>query len=156
MYYFENDVSDFPRGIIDLELYTRLSKEDNILRLSTADEDRLRSFFFEDDDSEYLNDWIHCLQRERYHAVCDERNAYQQMQLAMTGALDTESSKGKSSELEKEAMEQELKVAVKLAAESQEILRAMLIIVGVSSVCLITTLSCLVHKYSAVPVSYAT
>jgi hypothetical protein len=78
------------------------------------------------------------------------------MQLAMTGALDTESSKGKSSELEKEAMEQELKVAVKLAAESQEILRAMLIIVGVSSVCLITTLSCLVHKYSAVSVSYAT
>lgn len=132
MYYYDTDTSDAPRGVIDLELYDHLSKENNILKLSNTHEDLLRSFYFEDEDSDYLNEWINCLQRERYHAICDERDAYQQMQLEMSGALDSASSNQKEKEKEKEEVEGELRASNKKVAEAQSILQSMLVIVGVS------------------------
>ena len=38
LYYFDSDTAEAPRGIIDLELLTNLSREDDTLRLATSDE----------------------------------------------------------------------------------------------------------------------
>jgi hypothetical protein len=43
MYYYDTETSDFPRGVIDLELYTYASIDDgNILTLATHDEEKLK------------------------------------------------------------------------------------------------------------------
>lgn len=42
LYYFDSDTSDAPRGIIDLELYTNISTNNNTLKLASIQEDRLR------------------------------------------------------------------------------------------------------------------
>ncbi len=42
LYYFDSDTADSPRGVIDMELYSNISFEDNILKLSSGDEELLR------------------------------------------------------------------------------------------------------------------
>ncbi len=68
--------------------------------------------------------------------MCDERNAYQQMQFEMTGVLDSASLQRKSSEVEKESLESELGQTSRNYAEALAILQNMLVIVGVSPVSL--------------------
>lgn len=63
--------------------------------------------------------------------MCDERDAYQQMQLEMTGAMDSASVLRKSSEVERNALEGELAQANRAHTEAMAILRDMLVIVGV-------------------------
>lgn len=65
--------------------------------------------------------------------MCDERDAYQQMQLEMTGAMDSASVQRKSSEVERSALESELAQANRTHTEAMAILRGMLVIVGVRS-----------------------
>lgn len=43
LYYFENEMADSPRGIIDLELLDNITREHDVLKLSTADEHTWRS-----------------------------------------------------------------------------------------------------------------
>lgn len=43
LYYFENEMADTPRGIIDLELLDNITREHDVLKLSTADEHNWRS-----------------------------------------------------------------------------------------------------------------
>lgn len=43
LYYFENEMADSPRGIIDLELLDNITREHDVLKLSTADEHNWRS-----------------------------------------------------------------------------------------------------------------
>lgn len=108
LYYFENEHSETPRGVVDLELFdTVLREPDNVIKLTTAEEENFRSFYFQDDDTENLTEWLTGLLRDRYHAVLDERNAYQQMQFEMTGAIDAQSSLRKTSEQKREQLEQE-------------------------------------------------
>jgi hypothetical protein len=47
LYYFDSETSESPRGVIDLELYTNISVEDNVLKLGTnaVDEEKLRFAF---------------------------------------------------------------------------------------------------------------
>eukprot|EP01031_Cornospumella_fuschlensis_P033956 gene33956-41092_t len=112
LYYYDNDMGEAPRGVIDLELYTNVTREDGVLKVMPSDDGPgLRSFYFNHDDPEYLNEWITSLIRDRYHAVCDERNAYQQMQFDLTGAIDQASTLRKMSEREREDLEKQLSVA---------------------------------------------
>ncbi len=46
LYYFDNELAESPRGVIDLELYTEVFREDGLLRLGTVDEEILRLIFF--------------------------------------------------------------------------------------------------------------
>lgn len=136
LYYFDSDTAESPRGVIDLELYSHITCDANMLTLSTADEEKLRAFFFEDEDKDSANNWSASLIRDRYLAVCDERNAYQQMQSEMTGVLDSASLAHKSSEVEKESLESELAQTSRDHAEALAILQGMLVIVGVSAAAL--------------------
>lgn len=45
LYYFDSETSESPRGVIDLELYTNVTRDDNTLKMSTNDEDKLRYCF---------------------------------------------------------------------------------------------------------------
>lgn len=39
LYYFDNELSEAPRGIIDLELYTNVNRdENNVLKLTTSND----------------------------------------------------------------------------------------------------------------------
>lgn len=42
LYYFDSETSESPRGVIDLELYTTVTRDDNTLKMATNDEDKLR------------------------------------------------------------------------------------------------------------------
>ena len=91
-----------------------------------------RVFYFEDEDHHNLDNWSTTFTRDRYQNVCDERNAYQQMQIDMTGVLDNASLMRKSSEVEKNTLESELEMSTKSFSEAMNILRSMLVVVGVS------------------------
>lgn len=133
LYYFDNEFADAPRGVIDLELYNNVVHENRAIKLSTNDENyHLRSFYFDDDDKENLNEWITSFIRDRYHAVVDERNAYQQMQSEMTGAIDHVSTLKKMSEKERENLEKELHHAKLYANECKAVLQNMLVIMGIT------------------------
>ena len=92
LYYYQSDSSDVPRGIIDLELYTNIQRDNvNELKMTPiieSDRDNLRSFYFQEEDQDTLTDWISSLIRDRYFNISDERNAYMQMQYEMTGIDD--------------------------------------------------------------------
>ena len=79
-----------------------------------------------------MNDWTTSLIRDRYHAVCDERNAYQQMQFEMTGAIDNASNLHKMSEKERENLEQQLFRADQLYLGARNVLQSVLVELGVS------------------------
>ncbi len=42
LYYFDSETAESPRGVIDLELYSNITCDDNILKLSPSDEEKLR------------------------------------------------------------------------------------------------------------------
>lgn len=69
--------------------------------------------------------------RDRYFAVCDERNAYQQMQTELTAVLDTISCQTKAVEIDKDIVEQQLKEALVAKQQAMGVLQNMLVIVGV-------------------------
>ena len=80
LYYFEDDESDAPRGIIDLEYYTDISAQpNNVVKLATGDGSH-RTFYFQADSEEEMNAWMSALIRERYFVLRDERDAYQELQ----------------------------------------------------------------------------
>lgn len=93
-----------------------------------------RSFHLQGDDKESLNDWLTHFMRDRYFAVCEERNAYQQMQSEMTAVLDTIASQTKCVEIDKDIVEKQLEDAILAKEEAVAMLRSMLVIMGVSTV----------------------
>ena len=84
------------------------------------------------EDNDTLNDWLAHFMRDRYFAVCEERNAYQQMQSEMTAVLDTISCQTKSVEIDKEVVEKQLGEAIAAKQEAMDVLQGMLVIMGVS------------------------
>jgi len=87
LYYFQSDSSDAPRGIIDLELFSNISRDgSNLMTIApTQEHEALRTFFFREEDQDSLNDWVSSLLRDRYFSILEERNAYMQMQSDLTG-----------------------------------------------------------------------
>lgn len=70
--------------------------------------------------------------RDRYHAVCDERNAYQHMQFEMTGAIDQASTLRKMSEREREELERLLANANQQFLDARAVVQNMLVIMGIT------------------------
>eukprot|EP01033_Poteriospumella_lacustris_P001517 gene1517-1094_t len=132
LYYFENEMADSPRGIIDLELLDNITREHDVLKLSTADEHTWRSFFFQDADGDALTEWMTALIRDRYHTVVEERNAYQAMQSEMTGAIDTQSSLAKSREQQRQQLEQEVEKHRHLYLDAFNYLQISLVELGIT------------------------
>lgn len=131
LYYYDSELAEAPRGIIDLELYQHTEREEGGgISLVAADES-LRCFHFNDEDDENLNEWATSLIRDRYHLVCEERNAYQQMQSLMTGAIDNASSAQKLSEQERAELERQLSEAENLYLEARRLLQTTLVDLGV-------------------------
>ncbi len=91
-----------------------------------------RSFFFDDDDKDNLNDWSSSLTRDRYHTIREERNAYQQMQFEMTGAIDDASKRHKDTLREREKLEQRLYQAEQYCSSARGVLQSILVELGVS------------------------
>jgi myosin heavy subunit len=132
LYYFDSEVAEAPRGVIDLELYQSTEREEKGGIKLVAGDETLRSFHFNDDDEENLNEWATSLVRDRYHLVCEERNAYQQMQSLMTGAIDNASSAHKSSEKEREQLESQLAQTEKAFLDAKSVLQNLVLEFGVS------------------------
>jgi hypothetical protein len=93
---------------------------------------KIRSFYLSDEDRENLDEWMTSLLRDRYHVVCEERNAYQQMQFEMTGAIDTQSSLRQTTEIEKKYLESELTRYRREAEDAYTYLQGGLVELGVS------------------------
>jgi len=83
------------------------------------------------EDGDQLNDWLAHFMRDRYFAVCEERNAYQQMQSELTAVLDTISCQTKAVEIDKDIVEKQLQDALLAKQEAINVLQSMLTIVGV-------------------------
>lgn len=135
LYYYDNDYSESPRGIIDLELFTQIALEGNdynILKISPPSDSTLRSFYFQDEDQNILSEWITSLHRDRFGVVRDERDAYQQLQDQFTGQMNTATEKMSSSTQDRNRMHSELEDANKRAEESLYIMKKILIRFGVT------------------------
>lgn len=90
-----------------------------------------RSFHFQCDNVDTLNDWQSHFMRDRYFAVCDERNAYQQMQSEMTAVLDTIACQTKAVEIDKDLLQKQLEEALAAKQQAMQVLQSMLVIMGV-------------------------
>jgi uncharacterized membrane protein (DUF2068 family) len=70
--------------------------------------------------------------RDRYFAVCDERNAYQAMQTELTAVLDTIACQTKAVEIDKDIVQKQLEDALAAKQQAMLVLQNMLAIMGVS------------------------
>ena len=95
LFYYDDETSDDARGIIDLEYYGDVQiVRGRTLRLATASDVPLRSFFFQAETEEQAQKWCEALSRERYFVVADERDAYRELQgeFSTTRAQDDEAT----------------------------------------------------------------
>jgi hypothetical protein len=90
-----------------------------------------RSYYFDDDDKDNLNDWSASLTRDRYHSVCEERNAYQQMQQEMTGAIDEETKRYKTAVADRDQLEKQFLQSEQYSTSAKNVLQSVLIELGV-------------------------
>ena len=88
-----------------------------------------RTFHFESEEGDDLNDWVLSLMRDRYRILSAERNAYQQMMMETS-----DSSTLKRRELEKsiKKLEVEINHCIGLKEEAMGLLRSTLVVIGVS------------------------
>ena len=135
LYYYESETSENPRGVIDMELFTDISIDNETLTLGTNDP-KLRMYYFKDDKDigvhENLSDWLNSLNRDRYNHVCEERDAYQGMQSELTGVLDSASTMQIEQEKEKLQVEGELRVVDHNYSEALTVMRDVLVTLGIT------------------------
>ena len=134
LYYFDNEMADAPKGIIDLELFTKIEIEsDNeTIKLSTQDENGLRPYYLQLKDKEQIADWVGSLLRDRYNIIKEERDAYRQLQDHFTGEMEVSSRQMKSSTQDMERLLKDVSDAKK---ETEDVLRYIanaLSIIGIS------------------------
>ena len=135
LYYFDNEIADSPKGIIDLELFTKIEIEsDNeTIKLSTQEENGLRPYFLKFvDNNDQIADWVGSLLRDRYNIIKEERDAYRQLQDHFTGEMEVSSRQMKSSTQD---MERLLKDVSDARRETEDVLRYIanaLSIIGIS------------------------
>lgn len=79
-----------------------------------------------------LEEWSTSLVRERYYEVCEEKNAYQQMQFEMSCEIDNKTQHLKAAEQAHTNIQKELAAAKKNWEETIGALQGMLVMVGVS------------------------
>ena len=66
MYYFDNEESDAPTTIIDLELFDQISRVGDVLIVDASTESDIKPLYFKDENSKVLDSWLSSLNRERY------------------------------------------------------------------------------------------
>ena len=134
LYYFENEMADSPRGIIDLELYTKIEIEpDNeTIKLSTQEDVGLRSYFLQLKDPNLISEWVTSLLRDRYNIVKEERDAYRQLQDHFTGEMEVSSRQAKSSSQDMERLYKDVMDARSETEEAIRYIATALSIIGIS------------------------
>ena len=133
LFYYDDETSDDARGIIDLEYYGDVQiVRGRTLRLATASDVPLRSFFFQAETEEQAQKWCEALSRERYFVVADERDAYRELQgeFSTTRAQDDEScAKMREASSERNAA---ASLSEKRAADALEVLREQALSLGLA------------------------
>ena len=133
LFYYDDETSDDARGIIDLEYYGDVQiVRGRTLRLATASDVPLRSFFFQAETEEQAQKWCEALSRERYFVVADERDAYRELQgeFSTTRAQDDESClKLREASQERNAA---ASLSEKRAADALEVLRDQALSLGLA------------------------
>ena len=106
LYYYDNELSESPRGVIDLEYFTQLSVDaDNVMTMSAREGIPLRAYYFQVSDPEVIAEFSSSLHRDRYQLIKDERDAYQQLQDQFSGEMDYASKMIESSSKDNEKMQ---------------------------------------------------
>lgn len=141
LYYFDNETAENPVGIIDLQYYTSADiQAGNILKLSTSESVKARSFFFQIDDPSILSEWIGCIHRERYGVIRDERDAYQQLQDHFSSQMEFSMKMMEENSTEKEKMLQETNNLQRTIESSLMCIKSSLEILGVWIFCVVASL----------------
>jgi myosin heavy subunit len=89
LYYYGDEEYDVPRGIIDLEYYTTLTVDGDVVSLHPPQGNPHRSFHLKIEDDAVRSDWVAGIKRDRFRAVQDERDMYQELQEAFSGQINT-------------------------------------------------------------------
>jgi hypothetical protein len=89
LYYYGDEEYDVPRGIIDLEYYTTLTVDGDVISLHPPQGNPHRSFHLKIEDDVVRSDWVAGIKRDRFRAVQDERDMYQELQEAFSGQINT-------------------------------------------------------------------
>jgi len=133
LYYFDNEMSDSPHGIIDLELFSKIEIEDDneTIKLAPDDEVPFRPYFLQLKDPSELNDWVASLLRDRYTIVKEERDAYRQLQDQFTGEMEVSQIQMKSSSQDLERLLNDVMMAKKETEEATRYIATALSIIGV-------------------------
>lgn len=136
LYYFDSELSDTPKGIIDLHSYTRMAIDANTLTINTsempdASPSPLRSYFFQDDDPRVLSEWVNAL-HQRYLVVREERDAYQQLQDQFTGEMASANSAMELSAQDRARMLGEIATARLQADDNLAAMQRVLVHLGIT------------------------
>lgn len=134
LYYFDNEMADNPRGIIDLELFTKVEIEpDNeTIKLSTQDDIGLRPYYLQLKDTNLLSEWVASLLRDRYNIIKEERDAYRQLQDHFTGEMEVSNRQAKTSSQDMERLYQDVLIARKETEDAIRYISTALSIIGIS------------------------
>ena len=89
LYYFSEEDFGAPRGIIDMEYYTNVVVEDNVVSLHADKSLGARPLHFKIHDPDVRKQWIHSMKRDRFQTVQDERDMYQQLQEQFSGQMNS-------------------------------------------------------------------
>jgi len=133
LYYYDNEMADGPRGIIDLELYTKIEIEaDNeTIKLSTQ-EDGSHPYYLQLKDADALSEWVASFLRDRYNIIREERDAYRQLQDHFTGEMEVSSRAAKTSSQDMERLYNDVFEAKKATEETVRFIATALSIIGIS------------------------
>jgi hypothetical protein len=111
LYYFDNEMADAPRGVLDLYYYTDFEVEDGNVLILRAPGTTLSPFLFQIDDPGSLGELINSLHRDRYNIMRDERDAYQSMQQQISGEMHSATEQNLVTQQEKARIELEVEDA---------------------------------------------
>ena len=135
LYYYDSEDTMTPRGIIDMELYTNITREGTVLKIASPLAEKhpnLREYLFESDDLEYLDEWLSSLNRDRYAVVCEERDAYRMSQLELTSVIDAAAVAQSEQIRERFELEKELQQSKTQITEACLIMQGVLLILGIT------------------------
>jgi len=122
LYYFSEEDFDAPRGIIDMEYYTNVVVEDNVVSLHADKSLGARPLHFKIHDPDVRKQWIHSMKRDRFQTVQDERDMYQQLQEQFSGQMNSTTKMIDDHSQEKEQLLREIAESRKVSEDAMVML----------------------------------